>query len=262
MPMISVFLFGLAIGSFLNCLIWRLYQKDTILGRSYCPACHHQLAWYDNIPLFSFIYLGGKCRHCRKHISWQYPLVELFTGLMFAIAYYMRIGADLPTSALQLLYVGRDWFLISVMIVIFIYDLRWYLILDVVSLPSALIILCLNLLINYFEKGQYPLWQNLFLSGIIGGSFFLFQFIVSKGRWVGGGDIRLGLLMGLALGWPQILAALFIAYIVGSIVGILLIVWGKKQWGSEVPFGIFLTSATLITLFWGTRIIDWYISFF
>jgi prepilin signal peptidase PulO-like enzyme (type II secretory pathway) len=137
------------------------------------------------------------------------------------------------------------------MIVIFIYDLRWYLILDIVTLPACLIVFILNLILGF------NLW-NLLISGIIGGSFFLIQFVISKGKWIGGGDIRLGLLIGLTLGWPGVLTAIIISYFIGSIVGLGLIAAGKKQWGSEVPLGVFLTVGAIITLFWQTQILNWY----
>lgn len=267
----AAFGFGLIIGSFLNCLIWRLRKSETILGRSYCPQCKHQLAWYDNIPLFSFIFLKGRCRYCHKPISWQYPLVELVAGLLFALSFYYDIlsqggsvlgGQFLISDFLTLI---RDWFLVSIMIIIFIYDLRWYLILDVVSLPACLIVLIFNLAIGFYENNeilQNIPWQGLLFSGIIGSSFFLLQFIISRGKWIGGGDIRLGLLMGLALGWPSIVVALFLAYVLGSVVGLGLIAMGKKQWGSKVPFGVFLSTATLVTLFWGKQLLAWYLGLF
>ena len=141
------------------------------------------------------------------------------------------------------------------MIVIFIYDLRWYLILDKVTIPAMIIVFILNLLLGF------NLW-NLLVSGIIGGSFFLLQFVVSKGKWIGGGDIRLGLLMGLSLGWPQVMLAIFLGYIIGSIVSIFLILLKKKKWGSQIPLGIFLSTGTIIALLWGERILDWYLNIY
>jgi prepilin signal peptidase PulO-like enzyme (type II secretory pathway) len=264
--LIFVFLFGLIIGSFLNCLIWRLHKKESMMGRSYCPKCLQKIFWYDNIPLFSFAFLGGKCRHCRKKISWQYPLVEFTVGVLFLIAFlnnFQFLVFNLQTisndSIFQFsnpLLIGHlflDWFLIAIMTIIFIYDLRWYLILDVVTLPACIIVFLLNLTLG-------ATWQNMLISGIIGGSFFLIQFLISRGKWIGGGDVRLGLLMGLALGWPMILVAILLAYFVGSIVGVGLILYKKKQWGSQVPLGIFLSTATIITLFWGEAILNWYLN--
>ena len=274
--LITIFLFSLAIGSFLNVVIWRAKNEETILGRSYCTNCKKQLAWYDNFPLLSFVLLKGKCRHCGAKISWQYPLVELATSILFVYAFYRHFGVDnfqqILNFKFEILNLLKDWFLIAAMVVIFVIDLRWYLILDVISLPAAAIILILNLLAgdpiynlcrleNLWSCNPLS-WSGLLISAIIGGSFFLFQFIVSRGRWIGGGDIRLGLLMGLALGWPQILIALMLAYFSGSIVGLSLMAFGKKQWGSMLPFGVFLAPATIATLFWGKKIVHWYINIF
>ncbi len=217
------------------------------MDRSYCPKCGKQIAWHDNVPILSFILLAGKCRHCQKPISWQYPAVELATGWLFAAAYYFN-----PEFTVQL---ARDWFLISVMIVIFVYDLKWYLILDIITLPSCLVMLILNLILGF------DLW-NLLISGIIGGSFFLIQFVVSKGKWIGGGDIRLGLLIGLSLGWPGALAAIIISYFIGSIIGISLVLARKKELGSQMPLGVFLAAGAIIILFWQDNILNWYWNLF
>ena len=252
--LIFVFSFGLIIGSFLNCLVWRLRTGESLLGRSYCLKCKKQIAWYDNLPVLSFVLLKGKCRQCGGKISWQYPIVELTTGVLFVLAYYLNYELRITNYELiiQLL---RDWFLISAMMVIFIYDLRWRLILDVVTLPAGLVVLILNLALGF------SLW-NLLVSGIIGSGFFLLQFLISGGKWIGGGDIRLGLLMGLALGWPGVIVAIIISYFLGSLVGLGLIAAGKKRWGSEVPLGVFLAAGTIIDLFWQEQILNWYWNLF
>ncbi|MBU0636612.1 MAG: prepilin peptidase [Patescibacteria group bacterium] len=243
--LIYVFVFGLAMGSFLNCLVWRLHQQKSLWKRSCCPKCKKQIAWHDNIPLLSFIILNKKCRQCGCSISWQYPVVELATGLLFVMAFVDNFQFSILTL--------RNFFLICVMIVIFIYDLRWYLILDIVVLPACLIIFLLNLSIGFS-------WQNLLISGIIGSSFFLLQFVVSRGRWIGGGDIRLGLLLGLAFGWPNILVIIFIGYLIGSLIGLGLIIFNRKKWSSQLPLGVFLSVAAIIVLFWSKEIINWYLA--
>jgi len=242
-----VFIFGLSIGSFINCLIWRIHEKKTILGRSFCPKCKHKLSWYDNIPLFSFFFLHGKCRYCGEKISWQYPIVELITAVLFVLAFFIHFSGS------NFLLIVRDWFLISVMIVVFIYDLKYYLILDIISLPSILIIFIFNFFLGFNLL-------NLLISGIIGGSFFLFQFLISKGEWIGGGDIRLGILMGVALAWPMSVIAILLAYIIGVIAVLPLLISKKKKFKSEIPLGIFLSTATIITLFWGEAILNWYLN--
>ena len=260
-----VFIFGLIMGSFLNCLVWRLHEGEGMWNRSYCPKCREQIAWYDNIPVFSFIFLSGKCRHCRKSISWQYPAVELITGILFFLSFYLNLlnfsaGDFLNFQPFSnpnfLLSVFRDWFVIAVMIVIFIYDLRWYLILDEVSLPACSAVLIFNLFLGIN-------WLTLLISALVGGGFFLLQFIVSRGKWIGGGDIRLGLLMGLSLGrLDYLLLAILLAYFIGSFVGLGLIIFGKKRWDSQIPLGVFLSVSTIFVIFWGEKIINWYFGFF
>lgn len=237
---------GLAIGSFLNCLAWRLKENESITGRSHCRRCQKMISWYDNLPVLSFFLLKGKCRYCQAKISWQYPAVEFITACLFAAAAYLA-----PADWLVL---ARNWFLIAVFILIFIMDARWYVILDKVSLPAAVIVL----IVNFFLKIS---WSNLLLSATIGVSFFLIQYLVSRGRWIGGGDIRLGLLLGVALGWPNILAAIFLGYFFGAVVGVFLLLFKKKNRKSMVPLGTFLSAAAVIVLFFGDQLVNWYLQF-
>jgi len=256
-------IFGLSIGSigsFINCLVWRLHERKTLLGRSICPKCGYQLSWSDNIPLFSFLFLRGKCRKCGEKISWQYPVVELTTAVLFVLAFNIQYSifnthsiTNIQYSINDLIFLLRNWFLISVMIIIFIYDLKYYLILDIISLPSILIMFIFNFFLGFNLL-------NLLISGIIGGSFFLFQFLISKGKWLGGGDIRLGLLMGVSLAWPMSIFAIFLAYILGSFISVPLLIFKKKSLKSEIPLGVFLAPATIITLFWGEVILNWYLN--
>jgi prepilin signal peptidase PulO-like enzyme (type II secretory pathway) len=237
------------------------------MGRSHCLFCKKQIAWFDNIPVLSYLFLWGKCRHCRRHFSIQYMLVELATGLLFFLAFVLRfslediaLGGVWP-SLLDANFVGllRDWFIIAAMVVVFIYDLRWYMILDKVMMPAIVIVFLFNTYLGFIGDNFWDNLWKILISGIIGGSFFLFQFVVSRGRWIGGGDIRLGLFMGLALGYPHIFTALTIAYIMGAVVGLGLIAVGQKKLGSKMPFGVFLSTATLIVIFFGPEILKWYL---
>jgi len=240
--------FGLAVGSFLNACIWRLKNKRSVLyGRSMCPHCKHKLTWIDLVPVLSFIFLRGRCRYCGKKISLQYPLVELASGILFGLAAMNSPLLD-PGSLYFLL---RDWFFIGVLIIIFVYDLRWGYILDRVTLPTAIAAFAVNILLG---AG----WQRLVLAAVIGSGFFLFQYAVSRGKWIGGGDIRLGALMGFMLGWPQIITALFFAYFIGAIVAIYLLLSRRKRMGSEIAMGTFLSAGTVVALLWGEKIINWY----
>lgn len=248
MELILVILLGLVVGSFLNAVIYRLHVGVSFMhGRSYCPFCKHDLGFWDLIPLFSFLFLKGKCRYCHKHISWQYPSVELGTMIAFLLIFW-QFGLT-PELFVYLLY---SIFLI----LIFVYDLRYYLILDRVSLPAIGLALILSFFVLEVEI------ISLFIAGALGGGFFLLQFIVSKGKWIGGGDIRLGLLMGFMLGYPEVLIALFIAYVIGSLFGVTLILSGKKKWSSQVPFGTFLSLATFVSFFIGEYLVNYYLDLF
>jgi len=246
---ILVFTFGLSIGSFLNCLAWRLVNDESMLGRSYCPRCRQKIAWFDNLPLLSFLILRGRCRHCKERISIQYPLVEILAGLLFLAAYSLNFQ---PSTVGGLIILLRDWLIIAAMIAVFVIDLRWYLILDVVTIPSTAVFFLLNIFLGFD-------WFILLISGIIGGSFFFVQYIISRGKWIGGGDIRLGFLMGVILGWPYVILAIFLAYIIGSLVAVPLLITKKKGLKSELPLGVFLSTSTIIVLLFGEKILDWYL---
>ena len=252
---IFVFIIGAAMGSFLNCLAGRLYHRQPLGGRSACPHCGRKIAWYDNIPLISFINLRGVCRQCHKKISWQYPLVELAVGALFIIAWrHNLVGVNVWNLGLwDLRFVLRDWLAIGILTVIFIMDWRWYVVDDVVSLPAIVLLALANLLLG-------SPWGSLLSAAVIGAGFFTLQYVISRGRWVGGGDIRLGALLGVALGWPLTLVALMLAYVGGAVVGVFLIIFKKKQLKSQVPFGVFLAPATLVALWWGTAIYQWYLN--
>ncbi|MFC1662807.1 prepilin peptidase [Patescibacteria group bacterium] len=240
---IIIFITGLLVGSFLNAYIWRLSVNESVVrGRSYCPHCRHELAARDLIPLLSFIMLGGRCRYCRKRISWQYPLVELACALSWT-GLFIWFGISIS------FFVYSTW--TAILIVIFVYDLLHQLILDKVTIPAGLYVF----ITAYFLDHTF---SNLLLAGIIGGGFFLLQFVLTNGRWVGGGDVRLGVIMGLMLGWPTILLAIGGAYIIGALIGTILIAAKKKKLSSQIPFGTFLTISTYISYFVGQQLIDRY----
>lgn len=240
-----IFLFGLAVGSFLNCIIYRLKTGESFFkGRSYCPFCQHQLSWPDLIPVFSFLFLKGKCHYCQKKISLQYPLVELATGFLFVLCFLFHV----------------PWFIFIIacfLIIIFVYDLKHYIIPDKIIYPAIGITLIATLQGVPFGSSNFFAWQ----SALGAAGFFLAIVLLSRGHWMGVGDIKLGFLMGLILGFPNILVALFLAFLTGAIIGIGLIILGKKSLKSEVPFGPFLVIGTLVAMFWGPAIINWYLNF-
>jgi leader peptidase (prepilin peptidase) / N-methyltransferase len=244
-------LIGLIVGSFLNCLAWRLYQEESIMGRSYCPNCRHKVSWYDNIPILSFILLKGRCRHCQSSISWQYPLTEFFTALLFVLSF-------LADSALDqsLLFLVRDWLLISGLVLVFIYDWRWQSVPMLLIWPLTALIAVLNLFLGFS-------WQDLALFGLVGTLFFLIQYLATKGRGLGTGDIWLGLLIGISFPRLDLLAlVLIISYFTGAIVSAVLLISKKKELKSKIALGPFLSFGSVITLIYGFKIINWYLGIF
>jgi len=243
-----IFILGLIVGSFLNCVIYRLeVNKSFLVGRSFCPQCNHTLSGWDLIPILSFLFLKGKCRYCQKPISIQYPLVELATGLLFLL-----ILNNISYNLLQTIY----FLIISCfLIVIFIYDLKHYLIPDQI-IYSAIALAFFYNLYNLLNT-QYPILNTIYAA--LGASgFFLLIYLISSGQWLGFGDVKLAFLMGLFLGFPNILVALFLSFFIGAVVGLLLIAKGKKTLKSEVPFGPFLAIGTIIAFLYGQQLIDWY----
>ena len=249
----SVFtvLIGLVIGSFINCLIWRLYKDETIGGRSYCPKCRKQIDWYDNIPILSFLLLKGKCRHCQKPISWQYPLVEIITALLFLLTFLADSQA--PQFSILIL---RDWLIIITLMIVFVYDARWQLIPMTLVWPMSVVFFILNICLGVS-------WLSLVISGAIAAAFFLVQYIVTKKKGLGEGDIWLGLMLGLSFpSLGQLLLILVVSYFVGSLVGVALILFKKQGRKTKIALGPFLAFGAIITLIWGEKIINWYSSFF
>lgn len=248
---VMIIVLGLIIGSFLNCLIWRLYRDEGLGGRSYCPHCHKGIAWYDNIPLLSFLILGGRCRHCQSQISWQYPLVEISTAILFLWSFQV----DMSSPQLLWLLI-RDWLLIITLIIIFVYDFRWQLVpVSMVGL-MGLIILVLNCLLGY------NFFVVLFFA-LLGALFFIVQYFATKKRGVGEGDIWLGAFLGAA--FPdagKLLLILLISYGFGAIVGLILVGRQQKKWQSRMALGPFLALGAIITLIWGKFLIGWYLGLF
>ncbi len=245
-------LYGLIIGSFINAAEYRLFHRLPLgfyrkgVARSQCLHCEYQLRPMDLIPVVSYLILKGKCRSCQKRISQQYPLVEIATALLFAFIVWV-VG----WSAFTLFYL----FFAAVLVFIFLYDLKYMLILDVVTVPAIFSVLIVHFLLGTDMIG-------LLIGGLVGGSFFAFQYIVSGGKWIGGGDIRLGVLLGVMLGWQLTVLMLFLSYVGGSIISVGLLVTKKVTMKTQIPFGVFLVPAGLISLLFGQRLLDWYFTLF
>jgi len=271
---IIIFVFGLIVGSFLNVVIFRLENGGKIVNdRSKCLHCKHILEWYDLIPILSFIFLKGKCRYCKRSISIQYPLIELLTGVLFILIFNFQFSIfnEFLIFNFQFLSLLFWLYITAIFIVIFAYDLKHYIIPDKIIYP-AIAITSAYKLFEILEFGHWDLignWKleignlitafNPFIAAILASTFFLSIVLFTRGKGMGGGDVKLAFLMGLLLGWPVILLSLFSSFILGSFVGICLILIGKKKMGSMIPFGPFLIIGTFVGLFWGERIVKWYL---
>jgi len=236
--------------------IFRTHEGESVVtGRSKCRACEVPIGVQDLVPVLSYLRLRGRCRSCKAVISWQYPAVEIVTGLLFVVAYLLPTQ-PLNDSITQSLVFLRNTVFLSYLVLIFVYDLRHMLIIDRFTIPAMIFAIIINLWL-----GTIPAWSVL-VGGLVLAGFFWIQFVISKGTWVGGGDIRMGALMGFMLGLEHGLVALFIAYVLGAIVGVAMMASGKATRKTPVPFGSFLAVATVIVLFVGQPLIDWYLGLF
>lgn len=275
--MIFSFLLGLSIGSFLNALEYRLDKKGlNMMQRSMCPKCKHVLSWKDLIPLFSFLFLKGRCRYCKKKISWQYPIIEFLTGSLFVITgIYFLDFFDFYSVSAVFIYFGLTFLfscLLSIFLFIGLYDLKHEIVPDKVTIPLIVLLLVLSTSGLILKLAHVELWQRIIdfqgitlirnfefvpfsnsvyslLAGIVGGLFFVAIIVISKGKGMGGGDIRLGILMGLLLGLKGLFVSLYIAFIVGAVAGIMYAVKKKKLKGLIIPFAPFLSLGTIVSFF-------------
>jgi prepilin signal peptidase PulO-like enzyme (type II secretory pathway) len=251
-------LLGLVVGSFLNAVIYRLKSGESIIfPPSHCVCCGHKLSWKDLIPVFSFVFLRGKCRYCKKPISLQYPLVEVLTGLLFFFTFkYLITRIDLTDFYPYLFYV---LFCFSSLIIIFVYDLKHYLIPDKILFPllgiTVLWYCFSSIFLGFYSFGQLV---NFVLSGLSFSLFFFLIWFFSKGKWIGFGDVKLALFLGIFLGFPKVFLTLFVASLVGAIIGLGLVFFKNKKMNSELPFGPFLVFGALISFFFSEEIIKWY----
>jgi leader peptidase (prepilin peptidase)/N-methyltransferase len=245
--LLLLFIAGLFFGSFLNVLVDRIPRNENFIkGHSHCEFCKKTLQWHDLIPVLSFVFLKGKCRYCKHTLSILYPVMEISTGLLFVLT-YLFIPSFSIVSVLYYL------FIISGFIVIFFTDLKSGIIPDKILLPAILVTFLYLLIIN-------P--SSLIINILCGLGAFLFFVtiavvfkVLTKKDSLGGGDIKLVFLLGLFLGFPGIVISLYIAFLTGALVGIILILWGKKRFKTAtLPFGPFLILGTIFSLFWGNLI--------
>ncbi|MBD5496044.1 MAG: prepilin peptidase [Lachnospiraceae bacterium] len=241
---IIIFLYGIVIGSFLNVCIYRIPKKEDIVKvRSHCMSCGYKLEWYDLVPLFSYLFLRGRCRKCKTKLSVQYPLIEAANGILYVIIVLIN-GANVDS----LLYC----LLASALLTLSVIDFRTY------EIPIGINIFILALGLVRVAT-HYSDWLN-YLIGLLCVSVFLAViYYASKGRGIGGGDVKLMAVCGLVLGWKLIILAFFIGCILGAVIHVARM---KISGESHVlAMGPYLSAGVFIAMLWGNRMIEWYFSF-
>lgn len=238
---------ALFIGSFLNVVALRVPQKESILKPgSHCPHCEEPLRWRDLIPVFSYVLSLGRCRNCKEAISPLYLLGELTTLLLFLLI-PLRIGLDWELLV--------AYPLMMILVVVLISDLKYKIIPDRIIYPGIVLIFILRIFIHPLGFSSYV------IGALTAGLLLLLIAIVSRGG-MGGGDIKLFFLLGLALGWQGALLTLLISVFAGTFVGLALMLSGRVKRGEPIAFGPYIVVGAVIAYFWGAEIIDWYIGFF
>ncbi|WKA60011.1 prepilin peptidase [Planococcus shenhongbingii] len=239
-------IFGLVFGSFYNVVGLRVPKNESIaFPPSHCTKCDRQLTALDLVPVFSYLFLRGRCRSCGEKIHWVYPLMEAITAALFAISFW-QLGFT-PELIVALIFV-------SLLVIIMVSDIAYMLIPDKVLLPVGIVLLALRLFI--------PLdpWWDALLGAAIGFGILLLIAIVSKGG-MGGGDIKLFFVIGLVLGTSGTLMTLFFASLIGAIAGIIQLRINNQDRKTPVPFGPSIALGAVITYFWGDTLLNWYMNF-
>lgn len=264
---------GIMLGSFVNALVWRLHEQAELegkkgkaaeqrrhdlsisKGRSMCPHCEHTLAAKDLVPVFSWLWLRGKCRYCKAPISWQYPLVELLTGALFAGSYLAWPMVFQGVWLMQFVF----WLVCLVgFVALAVYDLHWFELPDKIVFPLIALASVDVIVSAIWQRSFSALWEPAVAALIIFGLFWaLYQ--ASRGAWIGGGDVKLAIVLGLLVGTPlRACLVIFFASLIGTIVSLPMLAKGKKGLTAHIPFGPYLLLATAIVVVYGASIVSWY----
>jgi leader peptidase (prepilin peptidase)/N-methyltransferase len=243
MVALALAILGLVVGSFINVVVVRLPAGRSLWGpRSACPTCGTTIAWHDNIPVLSFIALRGRCRACSVWIGWRYPIIELTTAGAFVAAYAcFGLTWELPGAIV----------LLAMLVAITAIDLEHQIIPDLISLPGILTGVAATL-----APSGRGLGDSLLGIAVAGGVFM--AIILASGGGMGGGDMKLGAMLGAFLGWKLALVAMFVAVAAGGVVGVGVLATGRKGRKDPIPFGPFLALGGAVALFWGPRLLTWY----
>lgn len=288
---------GTILGSFAKAVADRLKKQNSLRGRSYCASCKHNLAWYDLFPVLSYLMLLGKCRYCHQKIPFGNLIAELVMGflILFILISQTFDTALLFNPSIQTIIPVADIifkiFIVTILFMLFLTDLKTGLLPDKITYPAILVATCYLLLSTGFKSwllyeglkispiGRYllppysayvwelilRLWQTPFwavITGLTISLIFVMLIMITKGKGMGWGDVKFVLFIGVALGFPNGVIAVFLAFLTGAIFSVVLLALGKKHFGQTIPFGPFLSVGAYIALLWGPQILNWYLTSF
>jgi prepilin signal peptidase PulO-like enzyme (type II secretory pathway) len=249
---------GLLAGGIANARVMRTKESLIFTTARSCSICAQPAHPKELLPIFGYFAVKGRCHRCKEVIPWQYPATEAVFAALFVIfaaramgLWGFEIPAFVSSDETFLLFV-RDALMATALILIFVFDYRAYIIPDRLTIPAMVVAILANVALGI------PV-PSILLGGFLLGGFFAVQFLMSQGRWVGGGDIRMGMLMGFLLGPWLGVVALLVSYVVGAIAGVFLLLSKKRELGSHVPFGTFMALGTIVAMLWGQQILDWYL---
>ncbi len=253
-----LFVLGICFGSFVNALVWRVHKKkDWVKARSQCESCGHELSTLDLIPLLSWLSLKGRCRYCKKAIHWSAPLLELILAAVFVISYVF--WPVTMAGGQWVLFI--TWLTASIgLLALAVYDLRWMLLPSKILYPTFLAAITGRLAyILFFAQNKAHSFELLALSLLVASGIFWLIYELSRGRAIGFGDVRLGLITGTLLADPfKSLLMIFLASLLGTFYVLPALLLRKKNIGARLPYGPFLITAVFIVILFGDRLIDWY----
>ena len=254
---IVIFILGTAVGSFISVVSYRLHERKSgiVKGRSHCRNCEGELPVKDLVPLLSYLNLRGRCRFCSKDISFLYPTLEIVSGFLFVGLFYRYpFLDDVLNFNVDYFFLFLLWgFYTFVLVFTFFYDVQYKKVADQILLPAILIGLIATI------SSYAPHIISALIGLTIAVAFFGGQYVLSKGKWIGGGDIRIGAFIGVILGWKLTALAILLSYVLGSIVGAFIAIQKKKFHNVAIPFAPFLVSGTLLAFYFGEDMIAWYL---
>ena len=256
-----LFVFGIAIGSFLNVVILRydgehfLFDAKAIGGRSHCMHCKATLRWFELVPVASFIIQGGRCRRCKARLAAQYPIVELLSGLIFVCVPLALAAGAAPDASFALgatLWVAA----FEALLVMSVIDIRLGIIPDEINI----FLLVLGILLALVPGWQGSAVLGRVIGALAAGAFFALLIAVTRGKGMGMGDLKLAIPLGLIFGWPDIVFVLAFSFVIGAVLGVIAVARGKNTMKGTLPFGPFLALGATTMFFWGAPMLNWYFS--